>query len=162
MAAAALFLACKANDMPIRVDHLCRKFYQLEVERKRKINPSFQAQPFTEATQAKLVVKVTDYEMWLLVTCECSVFPELPYRHLQELCGSIDPAHRELVLRVSTNFANDSFRSPICLVKSAYTVAQTCVHLAGRYLGLDLGIEADLQAVVIILELYNTDRPQGR
>lgn len=156
MAAAALFLACKATDMPVRLDHLIRKYFQLEVTRKQKLNPKFQPQPLTEVTQTTLAKNATDYEMWLLVTCECSVFPDLPYHYLQDMCAQFDPAIRDALFRVSTNFANDSFRSQICLVKRAPEVAKTCLVLASRYLGLDLGLEADEEATVMILELYNS------
>mmetsp|Transcript_20131 Transcript_20131/g.37442 ORF Transcript_20131/g.37442 Transcript_20131/m.37442 type:complete len:165 (-) Transcript_20131:2671-3165(-) len=156
MAAAALFLACKATDMPVRLDHLCKKFFQLEVARKTKMNPRFQAPPLNDATLSKLIIKITDYEMWLLVSCECSVFPDLPYHYIQDYCSQLDAVTRDSLMRVSTNFANDSFRCQLCLVKSPQTIAKACLYLACRYLSIDLVIECEAEAVAMILELYNS------
>lgn len=158
MAAVCLFLASKVCERHQRLQKFCELFYEFEMEKRKEKQPNLQTPPISEATINNLKAAFVALEFRLLDEMHFEVVVSLPYsylsayqRHLQDW----DSATRKTFLKIANNFCNDSFRSQVCLVKSAENIAQACLFLAARYLSLSINIEPDLETVSKILQLYS-------
>ena len=158
MAAVCLFLASKVCEKHQRLQKFCELFYEFEMEKRKEKQPNLQTPPISEATIHNLKAAFVALEFRLLDEMHFEVVVNLPYNHLaayQRHVQDWDPATRKTFLKIANNFCNDSFRSQVCLVKSAENIAQACLLLAARYLSLSIHIEPDLETVSIILRLYS-------
>lgn len=154
VAAAALFLACKLGDIPVKADAVCAQLYDLEMTQKRKMQPDLQAPPLSDRMKLRLRESLFDCEFALL---ECSAFEvnlELPYDYLERAQARVPKDMRETFLRVARNFVNDSYRTQLCVYKSASAIAESCIFLASEYLRLGVPAEPDQEAVEKIIDLY--------
>ena len=158
MAAVCLFLASKVCEKHQRLQKFCELFYEFEMEKRKEKNPNLQSPPISQAAVNNLKAAFVALEFQLLNEIHFEVVVSLPYNSItayQKQISDWEPLTRKTFLKIANNFCNDSFRSQVCLVKSAENIAQACFFLAARYLRLSSSIEPDLETVSIILQIYN-------
>jgi len=97
-----------------------------------------------------------DCEFQLLASSAFEVQLDLPYPYLEAAQSRVSKDRREAFLRVARNFVNDSYRTQLCLNKSASVIAEACVFLASEYLHLGVPTTPDQETVEKIIELYKT------
>lgn len=123
---------------------------------KRKLRPDLQIPPLSERMKLRLRESLFDCEFQLLESSAFEVSLELPYPYLEAALSRVPKDRREAFLRVARNFANDSYRTQLCLFKSASAVAEACVFLASEYLHLSIPSTPDQETVEKIIDLYKT------
>lgn len=127
------------------------------MERLRSGNPNLQTPPLSNLMLQNLKQTFLGLEFRLLNDLRFEVAVPLPYQYITEFQRKIrdwDPKAREDYLRVANNFCNDSFRTQVCLIKSAENIAHACLHLAAEYFRLRIDIPHDKETVFRIAELY--------
>jgi hypothetical protein len=99
-------------------------------------------------------------EVELLSALNFEVDVELPYKYLdlfrQSYSGELTVVQREALLRVASNFVNDSFLTTACLYKSAEQIASACLSLAVSYMGFvdRAAPKADSETLEMIRGIY--------
>lgn len=121
---------------------------------KRKLRPDLQIPPLSERMRMRLRESLFDCEYQLLESSAFEVCVDLPYPYLDAAQSLVSKDSREAFLRVARNFANDSYRTQLCLTKPASVIAEACVFLASEYLHLGLQTIPDQEAVEKIIDLY--------
>jgi len=142
--------------MPIKADLVCAQLYDAEMSLKRKLRPDLQIPPLSERMKMRFRESLFDCEFELLGSSAFEVQLDLPYPYLEAAQSRVPKDRCEAFLRVARNFANDSYRTQLCLLKSASAIAEACVFLASEYLHLGLPSTPDQETVEKILELYKT------
>ena len=155
-AAAALFLAGKVCEVPVRADAVCALLSDIEIAHKRKVHPTLQAPPLSESMRSRLRESLFACEYELLESSAFEVHIPLPYTFIDLAQARVPKDQRDSFLRVARNFANDSYRTQLCLWKSAESIAEACVFLAKEFLHLQVDTFADQETVEKIIELYRT------
>ena len=142
--------------MPIKADLVCAQLYDAEMSLKRKLRPDLQIPPLSERMKMRFRESLFDCGFELLGSSAFEVQLDLPYPYLEAAQSRVPKDRCEAFLRVARNFANDSYRTQLCLLKSASAIAEACVFLASEYLHLGLPSTPDQETVEKILELYKT------
>mmetsp|Transcript_22458 Transcript_22458/g.22169 ORF Transcript_22458/g.22169 Transcript_22458/m.22169 type:complete len:235 (+) Transcript_22458:28-732(+) len=159
IAGACLFLSSKVLEQTRHIDILCRKFYDERSEIRMTLNPRLQVPPLSDSMLAGLKQNILQCEFAVLEALCFNVEISLPYSFISSFVSNLElnVYQKQDLLKIASNFANDSFRVPIFLQKSAENVAAACLFLASRYLSLGLEIAADQETVEAILEIYKSN-----
>jgi hypothetical protein len=85
---------------------------------------------------------------------------DLPYKYIAQYKNNLKGWTEHDIskfLGIASNFANDSFLSEVCVLKTAPEIALTCLFLAGRFLGKSLEVPAvDQDTLAMLSKLYTT------
>ena len=148
MSATAVFIAAKANEQIITIKEASLGYLNIQ---KLKL-PEKAQRPITEETIQKVSKNILLYEFHLLAILDYDFIAPLPYSDIFRI---ISQNYNVILLRVANNFANDSFRTRVCLKHSALVIAEACVFLAAEYLQVPCIVIPNYEVVGEIINIYN-------
>ena len=143
--------------MPVKADVVCAQLYDTEMTIKRKLRPDLQIPPLSERMKMRLRESLFACEFELLASSAFEVQFDLPYPYLDSAQSRVGKNMREAFMQVARSFVNDSYRTQLCLSKSASVIAEACIFLASEYLHLGVPTTPDQETVEKIIELYKTE-----
>ena len=124
------------------LENLARNQHALYREQGLKINPRLKIPEFL--SEQALITKKTQIlgaEFKLLSGINFAIVVNLPYDYIDNFKYKLtgwSPENREKLIKVAYNFANDSFKSPIVIARSAECIANACIYLAARYIDREI------------------------
>jgi Cdk activating kinase (CAK)/RNA polymerase II transcription initiation/nucleotide excision repair factor TFIIH/TFIIK, cyclin H subunit len=149
MATTAVFLASKTTEQIVKIKDLA--FAHLNIQKSKLENGRGGSKPITEDMIEKLGKSIILYEFHLLAILDYNLLAPLPYSDIFKI---VSTNYSAIFLRVSNNFANDSFRTRACLNHSALEIAETCCYLAAEFLEIKVDIVPNMLIVEEILFVF--------
>lgn len=104
----------------------------------------------------RLSDSIKNYEFELLNEIGFNIEIPLAYPFIRNFIFPINISSdlRKTIIRYANNFANDSFRTNLCLYKGPENIAIACVFLAVKYVKFEMQIDADQETIGVIQNLY--------
>ena len=156
LASACLFLSAKALEQPRHLSDFLKLTYDYAMKLRTKANPLLQVPPLSEAMEASFSEKLLEFEHALLEALGFDCWLALPYDFIDQFSSeALSTDSLSALKKYAACFANDSFRTPVGLHRSAEAIARACLLLSAQHLKLPLTLEVDDETYKYIRAIYS-------
>ncbi|OMJ90425.1 hypothetical protein SteCoe_7232 [Stentor coeruleus] len=149
MASVTCFLSAKTNEQIIRIIEIARS--HLNVIKIRNEKPGSTPRIITDEMIEKTVKTIALYEFNLLAILDYNLIVPLPYAEIRTLLPAERPRN---FFKVTTNFANDFFRSRACLKYTSTEIAQASLYLSCEFFDMEPFVSVNFDVVNDMIEIY--------
>lgn len=149
MASATCFLSAKTNEQTVRIIEIARA--HLNIIKIRNEKPGSTPRLITDEMVEKTVKTLALYEFNLLAILDYNLLAPLPYSEIRALVPAERPKN---FFRVTTNFANDFFRSRACLKYTSTDIAEASLYLSCEFFDMEPFVSVNFEIVNDMIEIY--------